>query len=144
MKCNGGVAMDDPLERATPRVSDQIREHLNDLTPSERRVARALLAGPPTVGLESSSRLAHRAGVSGPTVSRFVQRLGFENYAAFQEATHRDVADRVMSPVEVYRRHHPRDGVADVLAETGSALSDAVAATISAVSPAELQNATSM
>ncbi len=136
--------MSDPVERSKPRISEQIRERINELTPSERRVARALLAGPPTVGLESSSRLASRAGVSGPTVSRFVQRLGFENYAAFQRATHQDVADRVMSPVEVYRRHQPQAAVEDVLSETGDALSRAVASTIRALSPADLDRATAM
>lgn len=136
--------MTDPATPPTRRISDQIRERIHDLTPSERRVARALLAGPPTIGLESSSRLAQRVGVSGPTVSRFVQRLGFENYAAFQLAMHADIADRVMSPVEVYRRHQVQSGVEGVLNETGQALSDAVATTIRDVSPAELDRATAL
>ncbi len=122
--------MPEPVERSTP-ASDRIREHINDPTPSERRVARVLLAGSPSVGLESSSRLAHQAGVSGSTVSRcFVQRLGYENHMAFQQATHEDIAARVMSPVEVYRRHRPHTAVEDVLAQTGNALSEAVAATL--------------
>jgi DNA-binding MurR/RpiR family transcriptional regulator len=134
----------DPTEPTTLRISDQIRAHINELTPSERRVARTLLTGPPTVGLESSSRLAQRAGVSGPTVSRFVHRLGFENYGAFQQATHADVADRVMSPVEVYRRHHAQMGVENLLSETGAALSEAVAATVLELSPADLDRATAL
>jgi DNA-binding MurR/RpiR family transcriptional regulator len=75
-------------------------------------------------------------------VSRFVQRVGFENYAAFQQAMHTDIADRVMSPVEVYRLHHARAGAEDVLSETGSALSAAVAATVMDLPAAELDRAT--
>jgi DNA-binding MurR/RpiR family transcriptional regulator len=67
-------------------VSERIRQRLGTLSPSERRLARALLSGPPTIGLESSVRLAQHAGVSGPTVSRFVtNQLGFGSYADFQQ-----------------------------------------------------------
>jgi DNA-binding MurR/RpiR family transcriptional regulator len=134
--------MSDSAAPAGPGIGDRIRSRMHELTPSERRVARALLAGPPTIGLESSSRLAERAGVSGPTVSRFVQRLGFENYAAFQQAMRAEIGDRMMSPVEVYRRHHPLPGSEDVLSRTGGALSSAVAATVRDLSPAELDRAT--
>ncbi len=136
--------MSEPGSRAAPRISERIREHMVELSLSERRVARTLLAGPPTVGLESSSRLAQRSGVSGPTVSRFVQRVGFANYAAFQQAMHEEIADRVMSPVEVARRHHAQAGTHDVLGSTGTALSEAVAATVRALSPAELDHATTL
>ena len=38
-------------------------------------------------------------------MSRFVARLGFDNYAAFQQALREDLSARVLSPVEVYRSH---------------------------------------
>ncbi|MGH3470985.1 MAG: MurR/RpiR family transcriptional regulator [Nocardioidaceae bacterium] len=136
--------MSDTGRKPSPRVSDLIRQRINEFSPSERRVARSLLAGPPTVGLESTSRLARRAGVSGPTVSRFVQRLGYENYAAFQQAMHEDIAARVMSPVEVYRQHHVRPGSDDLLTETGSALSEAVVATVQALSQVDFERATAL
>lgn len=123
-------------------VSEQIRQRLGDMTPSERRVARALLSGPPTIGLESSARLAEHVGVSGPTVSRFVSRLGFDNYAAFQRTLREDIAARVMSPVEVYRRHAER-GEDDSLRAAGSALSEAVAASLEGLSVADFARATS-
>src|SRR5919197_3905640 len=86
-------------------VTERVRRSLGELSRSERKVARALLSGPPTIGLESVSQLAARAGVSGPTVSRFVARLGFDNYAAFQRSLREDLSARVLSPVEVYRSH---------------------------------------
>lgn len=132
------------MSEPAARIADQIRQRIHELTPSERRVARALLAGPPTVGLESSSKLAERASVSGPTVSRFVQRLGFENFAAFQLAMHEDIAARVMSPVEFFRRHHAQDANGDLVTNTGNALSEAVAATVQELAPAELECATEL
>src|SRR6476659_8580372 len=90
-----------------------VRRRLGELSRSERKVARALLSGPPTIGLESVSQLAARAEVSGPTVSRFVSHLGFDNYAAFQHALLEDLSARVLSPIDVYHSHetgseHPR------------------------------------
>lgn len=86
-------------------LSERIRERLGDLSPAERKVARQLLVGPPTLGLESVARLADRAEVSGPTVSRFVSRLGFGSYREFQDALREEVSARVKGPVEVYRQH---------------------------------------
>ena len=102
--------MTDPATAPGRRISDQIRERMHELTPSERRVALALLAGSPTIGLESSSRLARRAGVSGPTVSRFVQRLGFENYAAVlgDSAAQVDVPDVGLAARGLGVHHHAR------------------------------------
>ncbi len=56
------------------------------MTPAERRVARTLLATYPTAGLESLPQLADGAGVTGPTVLRFVRKIGFEGYPDFQRS----------------------------------------------------------
>src|SRR6185369_7149559 len=104
-------------------VTERVRRSLGELSRSERKVARALLSGPPTIGLESVSQLAARAGVSGPTVSRFVSRLGFDNYAAFQQALLEDLSARVLTPIDVYRshvaasKHPPLELAATALAE---------------------------
>ena len=111
------------------------------MTPTERRIARAMLAGPPTIGLESSARLAQHAGVSGPTVSRFAHRVGFENYAAFQRALHDDIAARMMSPVEVYRQHVEQGGD-DALRAAGTALGEAVTSSLHGLSPVDFERAT--
>src|SRR3954468_907878 len=93
------------MSSASVGVTERVRRSLGDLSKSERKVARTLLSGPPTIGLESVSQFAARAGVSGPTVSRFVSRLGFDNYAAFQQALLEDLSARVLSPIDVYRSH---------------------------------------
>jgi DNA-binding MurR/RpiR family transcriptional regulator len=121
-------------------VAERVRRSLGDLSKSERKVARALLSGPPTIGLESVTQLAARADVSGPTVSRFVARLGFDNYAAFQQALRDDLAARVLSPVEVYRSHlatadHTPLGLA------AGALAEAVTETLAQLSPPDFERA---
>ena len=98
------------MSSASLGVSERVRRSLGELSKAERKVARTLLSGPPTIGLQSVSQLAALAEVSGPTVSRFVARLGFDNYAAFQQALREDLSARVLSPVEVYRSHLDASG----------------------------------
>jgi DNA-binding MurR/RpiR family transcriptional regulator len=131
-------------EGTASSVSEQIRQRLGELSPSERRVARALLAGPPTIGLESSARLAAHAGVSTPTVSRFISQLGFGSYAAFQRALHDEITARMMSPVEVYRQHQASQRSADVLGTSAAALGEAVTASVASLDPDEFRRAVSL
>jgi DNA-binding MurR/RpiR family transcriptional regulator len=125
-------------------VAEQIRQRLGELSPAERRVARTLLAGPPTIGLESSARLAQYAGVSGPTVSRFIAELGFSSYAAFQRTLHEEISARMMPPDEVYRQHQKEQRPADVLESCARTLSDAVTASVTGLDQAEFGRAVSL
>jgi DNA-binding MurR/RpiR family transcriptional regulator len=125
-------------------VSEKIRQRLGELSPSERRVARTLLAGPPTIGLESSARLAQHAGVSGPTVSRFIAELGFGSYGEFQRALHQEITARMMSPVEVYRRHQAGHRPGDVLSAGAQILGEAVTASVAGLDPQEFRRAVSL
>ena len=65
-------------------VASQVRDVIATLSPSERKVARALLADYPVAGLETVAALAGSAGVSPPTVVRFVARLGFSGHGPIQ------------------------------------------------------------
>lgn len=80
-----------------------IRDRLTDgsvqLTPSDLKVARALLADYPTAGLNTVAQLAAVAGVSGPTVVRFASRLGFDGFPDFQKALLAEVQARMNSPL---------------------------------------------
>src|SRR5918995_1254079 len=73
------------------------------MTPSERRVARTLLATYPTAGLESLPQLAEGAGVTGPTVLRFVRKIGFEGYPDFQRSLREEVQARTEGLPSLYR-----------------------------------------
>ncbi|MEV8631923.1 MurR/RpiR family transcriptional regulator [Streptosporangium sp. NPDC051023] len=80
-------------------VAERVRRGLAESSAGERLVARTLLANYPTAGLETAARLAERAGVSAPTVVRFVARLGFAGYRAFQQALRDEIEARRASPL---------------------------------------------
>lgn len=126
--------MDDQLS-----LSQTIRRRLNELPRAERLVARALLLGSPTIGLESSTKLAELVGASGPTVIRFVNRLGFATYAAFQEAWRAELDARFETPVKQYQRHQPETDGARRLAGAAEAAATAVRETLEQLPAEELE-----
>jgi DNA-binding MurR/RpiR family transcriptional regulator len=133
------------MEHDQPGVAERIHQHLAALSPAERRVARVLLSGSPTAGLESSARLAEQAEVSGPTVSRFVtQRLGFANYADFQRTLRDEIEARVVSPVEVYRKQRLEAVSDDFAGRTGAMLGESVTASVQRLDLTEFAQATSL
>lgn len=91
-----------PGEASADRASigDEIFAALDDATPAERRVGRALLAGYPGSGLVSASRLAKAAGTSTPTVLRLIGRLGYSGYPEFQARLRDEVSRPLGSPAE--------------------------------------------
>ncbi len=79
-----------------------VNERMHELTGAERKVARVFLASYPISGLEHVAQLAHRAKVSGPTVMRFVSKIGFDGYLEFQEALRREVQEKLTSSLTQY------------------------------------------
>ncbi len=88
--------------RKTVSLQDKVRRELGEFTDAERRVAHALLGEYPMAGLETVARFARRAGTSGPTILRFVARLGFDNYAEFQDALRTEIQARLQGPLSRY------------------------------------------
>src|ERR1051325_6002989 len=84
------------------RVGELVRQRLDSLSPAERKLARVLLASYPIAGLESVARFAERAGVSAPTVTRFITKIGFRGYPEFQEQLRQEVQARLSSPLARY------------------------------------------
>ncbi len=76
---------------------------MDDLSPSELRIAKVLLAAYPIAGLETVAELAARARVSGATVVRFVRHLGFDGYPAFHQTLREEVQEGIVSPVTRYK-----------------------------------------
>lgn len=101
-------------------VGEVVRQRLDSLSPAERRLARVLLATYPIAGLESVARFAERAGVSPPTVTRFIAKLGFRGYPEFQENLRREVQSRLSSPLARYRDEPKRDSALDHALEVAS------------------------
>ena len=102
MRKNPDFLMGD-VTHTSETIGEEVRERLGEMTPSERRVARALLATYPTAGLESLPQLAEGAGVTGPTVLRFVRKIGFEGYPDFQRSLREEVQARTEGLPSLYK-----------------------------------------
>ena len=90
-------------------IGELVRQHQAALSPAERKLARVLLASYPIAGLESVARFAERAGVSAPTVTRFITKIGFRGYPEFQEQLRQEVQARLSSPLARYQRETPKE-----------------------------------
>lgn len=86
-----------------------IRSSLNDMAPSERKVAETVLANPQAAIAWSLADAARFSGVSEPSIMRFCRRLGFEGYSDFRikfaqavallEQSQRPIADDGDDPI---------------------------------------------
>jgi DNA-binding MurR/RpiR family transcriptional regulator len=117
-------------------VSEQVQTQFETLTPSERRVARALLAAYPIAGLESLTDLAAAAEVTAPTVLRFVRKLGYDGYPAFRGALRHEVQARMESPLSLYGSQMPSGPSEQLLQQSLQAFRRALDKTFRSVSPA--------
>jgi DNA-binding MurR/RpiR family transcriptional regulator len=88
-----------------------IRDRLTDgtvaFTRAELKIVRQLLSNYPAAGLNTVAHLAAVAGVSNPTVVRFVNRLGFEGHPDFQKALLSEVQERMSSPLSMLDERKP-------------------------------------
>lgn len=117
-------------------VGERVRAVLADVSTAERKVARVLLADYPAAGLDTAARLAERAGVSAPTVVRFVARLGYGGYREMQQRLRAEVQERRTPPVA---RATGADGRAvHELAGSAKAFTQAVDDTFAALPAGEL------
>ena len=108
-------------------VAEMIADRIGAMPAGERRAAQTLIANYPLIGLKTVADFSQQAGVSSPTILRFVGRLGFQNYPEFQTALQDELAAQLQSPlnraenpsfaaagerspmVERDRRQHPRN-----------------------------------
>ena len=83
-------------------IAELIAARIEAMPAGERRAAQALIANYPMIGLKTVADFSARAGVSSPTILRFVSRIGFQNYAEFQSALNDELAEQLQSPASVY------------------------------------------
>lgn len=79
-------------------VKDILRRNLPDLTAGQSKLAAALLADYPFAALHPIQHLADATGLSPPSISRFVQRLGFGGFSEFQQALIAELREGSRSP----------------------------------------------
>jgi DNA-binding MurR/RpiR family transcriptional regulator len=80
-------------------VAELISGRMDDMPAGERRAAQTLIANYPVIGLKTVADFSQQAGVSSPTILRFVARLGFHNYPEFQAALQDELAAQLQSPL---------------------------------------------
>ncbi|WP_432286973.1 MurR/RpiR family transcriptional regulator [Aminobacter sp. BA135] len=84
--------------RMVSSVAELITEKIDTMPAGERRAAQTLIASYPLIGLKTVAEFSQQAGVSSPTILRFVARLGFQNYPEFQSALQDELAAQLQSP----------------------------------------------
>ncbi|MBX9465867.1 MAG: MurR/RpiR family transcriptional regulator [Aquamicrobium sp.] len=83
----------------TTSIAELIADRMDQMPAGERRAAQILIANYPLTGLRTVAEFSAQAGVSSPTILRFVARLGFQNYADFQARLQDELAAQLQSPL---------------------------------------------
>ena len=91
-------------------IAELIAARIEVMPAGERRAAQALIANYPMIGLKTVADFSARAGVSSPTILRFVSRIGFQNYAEFQSALNDELAEQLQSPASRSQTRKPTPG----------------------------------
>lgn len=79
-------------------VADLVAAAMGDLSPSEKRIARALMSDYPSAGLSTVSALAAMSSTSAATVVRFCHHLGFDGFVGLQARLRHELTSQHASP----------------------------------------------
>jgi DNA-binding MurR/RpiR family transcriptional regulator len=80
-------------------IAELIADRIDRMPAGERKAAQTLVSNYPMAGLATVADFSSQAGVSSPTILRFVSRLGFQHYAEFQSALKEELAAQLQSPL---------------------------------------------
>lgn len=86
------------------QVKERIEAAASGMTVNERKLAAVLLADYPFAGIATIQKLASRAEVSAPSITRFVSKIGLAGYQDFQRALIEELKQGQRSPVELRRQ----------------------------------------
>ena len=93
-------------------LTERIADRIEAMPAGERRAAQTLVANYPLIGLKTVAEFSQAAGVSSPTILRFVSRLGFQNYHEFQSELQNELAAQLQSPASRTSASHVRGSTA--------------------------------
>ena len=115
---------------ASMSVREAIRRETANLTASERKIANAVLADYPFSGIRTIQELAERTGVSAPSITRFVGKIGFAGYQEFQRQLIGELREGRRSPLDLKatEKLEDMDFLADYARRASALLSDMAAA----------------
>ncbi len=91
-------------------VRGTIEQISGSLTQAERKLAAVLLSDYPYAGLAPMQKLAERAEVSPPSISRFVVKMGLSGYAEMQSLLISELRQGALSPVEIHEASETIEG----------------------------------
>ncbi len=91
------------ITRQKASTLDLVAAASHSLTPTQRRIAEAVLAEPTLLAFGTVSDLADRVGTSRPSIVRFATKLGFEGYSQLQQHVRSDLSHRLSRPSERIR-----------------------------------------
>lgn len=103
-------------------VRKLIDSKFNQLSASERRIAKVITERYPVSALGGIEDIAKRADVSAPTVTRFAKRLGFDRFNDFQRAIRSEVQDSESSPLALFDRYHKSGADGGILADLAASV----------------------
>jgi len=115
------------IRKSSPSAPDLVAAVSGELTPTERRIAEAVLAEPTLLAFGTVSDLANQVGTSRPTIVRFANKLGFEGYSQLQRHVRNDLSHRLARPSERIRHEEGKTPAAR------AAIANAVASVFEAV-----------
>ena len=92
--------------QALTSTTDLVAAVRSELTPTERRIAEAVLAEPTLLAFGTVSDLATRMGTSRPTIVRFANTLGFKGYTQLQRHVRTELSHRLARPSERIRHEN--------------------------------------
>ena len=118
-----------------PSLAERIRLDMDSFTPSEKRAAHLLLSHYPFAGLDTVAEFATRAGISAPSVLRFVTRLGFSGFPDFQKHLREELEAQLLSPLAKASPSDKSQG-APALASFAEAVIGNLRATVDNIAPA--------
>lgn len=85
-------------------LEDRLRAAMPGMTRAERQVASHMLSNFPLSVLGTVADIAQDAGVSAPTVVRFVRKIGFTGYPEFRAQLHEEMGERLASPIAKHEK----------------------------------------
>lgn len=88
---------------APTSTPDLVAAVSSELTPTERRIAKAVLDQPTLLAFGTVTDLASRVGTSRPSIVRFANKLGFKGYTQLQRHVRNDLSHMLARPSERIR-----------------------------------------
>ncbi|MBT7657287.1 MAG: MurR/RpiR family transcriptional regulator [Phycisphaerae bacterium] len=110
-------------------ITNLIASHNERFTPTDRRIAEAVLEDPMLLTFGTVSAVAERVSTSSPSIVRFATKLGFDGFSELQQSVREEISKQFTSPS--HRARQQDESVAPVQLT----IEDAVHAAFDALTP---------